>query len=351
MADAFELMNEALAREAKNRVLRIGEQATNLGLETLSAAEGNNAFFNATTFEALHQLAQLGNPTIAENVNQVVPAESLNIFHQTFEAEKQVSPYQFKVASKLWYNKHSGVVVGSPDTLPVEEGTEPSKWVAEVSEGSLAPTRKVDPTLFALGVTTYAKFKGKWLYPGESETGTFYPSATGFTDGKTVRVVKSRADHGVAETDDYKAVRLYFRKPVDMFSLLIVMPKREELDEFIRFQNAESLYDIGASLKATTTTLKFPKVKVNFEIDLARVIGDRVFRDVIDGSQHYWDAAGEIEINELGMSAEGYDSAGMSKRGMSPKTNTFTINRPFMYVLQHQYLPTPILSGKFKEAF
>jgi serpin B len=145
-----------------------------------------------------------------------------------------------------------------------------------------------------------------------------------------------------------------------LFSMTVMMPADEgtTLDEFIAQDLSRENFDSWtASLSEREMPLKFPKFELSYEIRLNDILISMGMEDAFDGSKADLTGINSngglfitevkhktfITVDEVGTEAAAVTSVGI---GITSTPQTFSVNRPFVFVIREQNSGTILFMGK-----
>ncbi|XP_018413153.1 PREDICTED: alpha-2-antiplasmin [Nanorana parkeri] len=214
-----------------------------------------------------------------------------------------------------------------------------NKWVSDATKGKITNFLTSIPEEVVLILLNAIHFKGIWknkFDPSQTSEDTFFVNDE---ESKLVDMMHAALyplSYHMVEKLDSQVARLPFKGNM---SFVIVMPYQTEwnVSNILDKLNKSELY--SRFHKQKPTTLKVPKLNLNFKLELTRALSNlglgKLFTDpdlgrisnedlVVSSVEHQ----ATLDLNEDGVEAAGA-TAILTSRSLS----TFSVNRPFFFFL------------------
>lgn len=243
-----------------------------------------------------------------------------------------------------------------------------NNWVWDKTNGLIPEIITVQDLYCVMFLINALYFKGEWSFgfdPDDTANGDFR-----IWDGtdKTVQMMKnSGLDYNYLIENDFQAVRLPYGREV--MSMYIFMPGYgDELDDFIAgitppqwndwIASFQSPYDIYGVPEFEGGNFRMPKFKASYQKELEDVLTSLGMGLAFTGGADFSGICSElplfisfvrqkavIEVNEEGSEAAAATVVGM-EQGVSPPVFSFSVNRPFFFVIRDDRTETILFMGK-----
>ena len=234
-----------------------------------------------------------------------------------------------------------------------------NQWVEEHTNGKikdLLSGSDIHP-LTKMILTNAIYFKGDWLYQFNRE----HTSELDFeiSPGNTVKVPMMSLSEGgfnYTETNDVQILELPYKG--EELSMIIILPKENNLAAVEQMIDRETLYSWQASFSQTTVDVSLPKFKLETEYRLREYLVDMGMKIPFtmdadfSGMTGYQELFIEkvlhkayIEVNEEGTEAAGATSVHMVLKS-SPQGVVFNADHPFLFLIQQKETGTILFMGK-----
>jgi serpin B len=240
-------------------------------------------------------------------------------------------------------------IVNNPDDSVDSVNT----WVEEKTNGkikNLLSREDIDPKSTRLLVTNSLYFSGKWVKKfGDTSVGNFRISPNETVDAPMMfRSID--ADFSYADLPDMQVVDLLYRNSTGrQISMLVILPKNDDLQSVENSLNAKKLEQVRQSLKYQTLAyIMFPKFSTETRYRLPETLKSMgmptAFSRVadfsgMDGMQEnlYIDDIIHktfIDVNEDGTQAAAATVGSMKSQGGSHGNPPFVADHPFIFIIQ-----------------
>lgn len=221
-----------------------------------------------------------------------------------------------------------------------------NKWVNDETESripDLLPKESITSAT-ALVLTNAIYFKAAWFYQFD-DTKTS-PGEFQLLDGSKVAAPMMRLSEylNYAEGDGYQALELLYRG--NQLSMVILMPDAGEFDRYEKALQYSPLKPVLDNFDFRTVLLAMPKFKYSSEFMLKKTLGEMGMPVAFTGgadlsgmtgnrdlfiSDVYHDAF--VAVDEKGTEAAAATAVAIA-RGASGGPVTFTIDRPFIFLIR-----------------
>jgi serpin B len=234
-----------------------------------------------------------------------------------------------------------------------------NQWVEEHTNGKikdLLTSSDIHP-LTKMILTNAIYFNGDWLYKFNRDHTTELDFET--SHGNTVKVPMmslAEAELNYAETDDIQILELPYKD--EELSMLIVLPKENDLAAVEQMIDRETLVSWQESFSQTTVDVSLPKFTMETEyrlkeylIDLGMQIPFTMDADFsgMNGNQDLFIEKvlhkAYIEVNEEGTEAAGTTSVHMVLKG-GPEGVVFNADHPFILLILQKETGLILFIGK-----
>jgi len=285
------------------------------------------------------------------------------------------SAYELRTANALWVEKTYPFLLeyttvasqyygASATNLDFIRGTESSRvtinnWVEAQTNGKikdLIPRGAID-SMTRLVITNAVYFKGKWA---EQFNETFTKEEDFSTaENKKVKVQMMRLDEttlNYSESGDLQVLELPYEG--GDLSMLLLLPKDNNLDALESSLSAEKLSELRASLHEEKVYVHIPRFKFETTYDLGSKLSamgmPRAFTSAADfsGMDGTRDLSiskvihkAFIEVNEEGTEAAAA-TAVIIRTGSMPYYKTFRADHPFVFVIQEKKTGAVLFVGR-----
>jgi len=242
-----------------------------------------------------------------------------------------------------------------------------NRWVEEKTEDrirDLLPAGSIDP-MTRLVITNAIYFKGTWVKqfdPAEITEEVFRVAPD-----ETVRVqMMHRTDedaiYGYAETDSLQVLRMpYAHGAGTELSMLVLLPREDNLTAAEEALNAETLTEIRETLADRRVRVVFPKFTLETEYSLPQALAamgmPTAFTDAadfsgMDGTEDLFisDVVHKafVDVNEEGTEAAAATGVVMNLASapMEDRTPVFRADHPFVFVIVEEDSGTILFAGR-----
>ncbi len=238
-------------------------------------------------------------------------------------------------------------------TKPEESRQIINTWVEEKTKNrikNLIPEGGIDPTT-VLAITNAIYFKGTWVK--QFDTAKTIEDDFVLDDGTTVKVpmmVRTDEDamYWYTETDDLQVLGMpYTHTKGNGLSMLVLLPKENDLGTIEASLSAQSLASLNQSLTYQRVKITFPRFKMETTYNLADMLSVMGMPSAFDGAdlsgmdgtrslfidEIYHKAF--VEVNEEGTEAAAA-TAVVVNRSMAPgeQIPVFRADHPFLFLIQ-----------------
>ena len=263
--------------------------------------------------------------------------------------------YLFKI--KTYYDGDSTSV----DFSNPQEATDIiNEWIENKTNNlikNLLLPADIDPVLTALILTNAIYFKGNWEIQFEPENTTdrdFMLNSGETVNAPTMCMVNTYDYFNYSETDDMQILELPYYK--DEFSMILILPKKENLANFVSSIDSDDYLSWLASLQGNKVNIYLPKFEIEYKKSLKDTLiklgMDNAFLQNADFSGIMSDVnlwiddvihKAYVSVNEEGTEAAAATAVVM-KYGIEEKYE-FNADNPFFYLIQHKESGTILFMG------
>jgi len=264
-----------------------------------------------------------------------------------------------------WYRAN----VTNLDFINDPEGSRATinRWVEEKTEDKirdLLPAGSVDP-MTRLVITNAIYFKGTWVKqfdPAETTEEEFRVAP-----GETVRVpMMHRTDedaiYGYAETESLQVLRMpYAHADGTELSMLVLLPREDNLTAAEEALDAETLVDLRNSLTDQRVRVVFPKFTLETTYSLPQVLAAMGMPTAFSGGADFsgMDGTDMLFVSEVvhkafvDVSEEGTEAAAatgvvmnLASAPMEDRTPVFRADHPFVFLIVEEDSGTVLFAGR-----
>lgn len=234
-----------------------------------------------------------------------------------------------------------------------------NNWVSENTNGLIEQIIEGGiPAEMIMYLINAIYFKGDWMYQFDKEDtqeGPFY-----LENGEQVMVDMMRQERDFSVHFSEKVNMIDMPYGDSLFSMTVMMPVDEEtpLNEFIEQDLTKENFDSWvAGLSEREMPLKFPKFELEYEVKLNDILISMGMEDAFDPNKA--DLTGInpsgglfisevkhktfVKVDEVGTEAAAVTSVGI---GITSVPQTFSVNRPFVFVIREQNSGAILFMGK-----
>lgn len=157
------------------------------------------------------------------------------------------------------------------------------------------------------------------------------------------------------ETNEVQALSLNYKN--DKMSATIILPKTENINDYIENLTLKSYNDIIKKMKNKKVKLYLPKFEINYEEELSNTFKSlgmvQPFSDIADFSSMLKENNAKIgkiihktyiKVNEEGTEAAAITTVIMKKKSMGinmgPKIPVMYVGHPFLFIIRNENLPS-----------
>ncbi|MBM3292512.1 serpin family protein, partial [Candidatus Bathyarchaeota archaeon] len=355
-----------LQKEDLNKNIFISPLSISIALSmTYNGAGGTTkqAMTNVLQFSGLSlQQVNEGYKNLIESLENVDSQVSLSIgdsvwIKDTFEP-------LVKIPFKNALTSYFGSEVYSRQFSDPKTVNEINSWISRMTNGKIEKMlNQIDPEMVMFLINAIY-FKGDWVTKfDEAKT-----SQSTFTliDGSKVSVSMMKAVEKFLYYSDknVQVARLPYGR--DKVAMYVILPKEGvSLDTYINSLDQVSLDKIFSSMSSTELDMQLPKLKLEYGKkalkDALTKLGMGVAFDRIEADLtgialptmgnlfiSFVDHKAVIEINEKGTEAAAATNVGIGLTSI-PLRTSFTVNRPYMFVIRDDRSGTLLFTGKITD--
>ena len=236
-----------------------------------------------------------------------------------------------------------------------------NSWVEDQTEDRIQDLLKtLDPNA-CMFLINAIYFKAAWKYQFDEELTAesyFFP---GNNENVLCDMMNIKSKFNFTQGTDYDALELPYAN--ENYSMLMVMPKTEDIDNFVQIVNSDVINDIARSFTEDSINISIPKLEIEYEKELKDILIEMGIVKAFDSqtanfSKMFNEMDGGVwiekvtqksflKINEEGTEAAAatvvqmnYESAG----GDEEKYMHF--NRPFLFFIREKQTGSILFCGK-----
>lgn len=384
-----ELNDESWTAEGVNAIVLANNQfAFDLYSKFQEEAQNENIFFSPYSIStALTMVYEGAKGQTAEEMQSVLHLPEDTLLRQASSAKiyndlnKEDEAYELSIANALWVQKEFPIVEGYSTTIEQYYGgevknldfvNEPEKsreivnaWIEEQTRGKI--TNVIPEGLFdqytRLVLVNAIYFKGAWLKPfSEEETSdeNFKISTEEVIKVPTMQL--SGEEFNYAETDEVQILEMLYNG--DDLSMLIILPKENNLEAIEEILNAEKLSEWNAMLSMQRVDIFIPTFKFETKYFMVKTLSDMgmptAFLESADFTAMEDHPYEDLMIDEVihqafvEVNEEGTEAAAVTVVEMSTTTSEepyvpvveFRADHPFIFIIQQRETGNILFLGR-----
>ena len=351
--------------------------------------EGNNIFFSPYSIStALAMTYEGAKGQTADEIQAVFyfPKED-NIRRPAFakiynEINKEDRKYQLSTANALWAQKdyqfldeyfsttekYYGSKISNLDFIKETEKSRLTinKWVEEQTNDKIKELLPKDPSVITpdttLVLTNAIYFKGDWALKFDKnktmET-DFKISPLKTVKAQMMSLTGKKARFNYAETEQAQILELPYKG--DELSMLILLPKEDNLDSLEDSLNIDQLNVWRNRLRETRIDIYLPKFKFETKYFMAKDLVDMGMQDAFSSSADFSGMTGKrdlfiseiihqafVEVNEEGTEAAAATAVVVLK-SCAVIPNIFKADHPFIFIIQQKDTGNILFLGRMMD--
>ena len=286
------------------------------------------------------------------------------------ELENSDSKTKLSIANSLWRKKDLSIKKSFlktnrryyDATIKKLDFTKPNSaniindWVADKTEDKITKiVDRISPDK-ALFLINAIYFKGEWqnkFNPETTKTENFYLASGNL---KQHPLMSSFGEYKYYENQNFQLINLPYGS--GRLGMNIFLPqKTSNLTKLFELLDSESLNDWLGEMKLKEGTIKFPRFKQEYEVDLNDILKQLGASSMFNPSKANFTALTDdsiavdeikhkavIEVNEEGTEAAAVTSIGLTTTSVNVPFNMI-VNRPFFYTIQDNETGAIIFMG------
>lgn len=280
---------------------------------------------------------------------------------------------QFKIANSVWYRLDFTVEqafinlaktffyasVQGLNFVNPSAVTTINDWVSTATNGKITSIIDNIPPEMVMYLINAMYFKGNWTTqfdPRSTADGTFYLSNG---SQKAAKMMNLQSEFATGSFPDGTIIDLPYGG--EAFSMTIILPKIDTPINAVINTITESTFNSWIqNLSKSKLYLTLPKFKLEFESKLNNVLTDMgmgiAFDDQLadftninqNGGLYISEVKHKtyVDVNEEGTEAAAVTSVGI---GLTSAPPSFTVNRPFIFVIRERFSNTILFMGKIED--
>ena len=236
-----------------------------------------------------------------------------------------------------------------------------NRWVENKTNGlitDLLTKDNIDPFLTAMILTNAIYFKGNWAiqFDPSNTTNRGFTLPTGNSiDVPTMSMVETYDYFNYTETDDLQILELPYSG--NEYSMIIVLPKENDLSSVINSIDNNDLSDWVGSFEEKKVDIYFPKFELESKYSLKDALIKLGMAKSFTGSADFSGITTEyglwiddvihkayVKVNEEGTEAAASTASVIVFTGIEPKL-VFNVDHPFIFMIQHKDTGTILFMG------
>lgn len=346
----------------------LGDESENIFISPLSISLALGMTMNGARGETYNQMRE----TLAF---QGLDMEEINSGYQTLiELLMNADPkVKMEIANSVWSRQDFPVEEEFTDNLEEYFNAEAREldfddpasadiindWVSDNTNGLIEQIIEGGiPAEIVMYLINAIYFKGDWMYQFDKEDtqeGPFY-----LENGEQVMVdmMSQKRDFNTHFSDKVHMIDLPYGD--SLFSMTVMMPADTgtTVDEFIEQDLTKENFDSWtANLSGSEMPLRFPKFELDYEVKLNDILISMGMEDAFDPAKADLTGINSngglfisevkhktfIKVDEVGTEAAAVTSVGI---GITSVPQTFSVNRPFVFVIREQNSGAILFMGK-----
>lgn len=344
-------INEFAARSSSKVLRRQTENYTYSPISAYMALSVATAGSNGSTQRELLEVLGIEN---RKGVSYLT-SQNANLFRRMYLDNDRG---KLKIANSLWLSDDMSFNQNYLDTATdsfyaslfnvdfadPKTGELMGEWIAENTNGTLAPKMEVDKDL-CLSIINTVYFKDQWVNQfdeANTQEDTFYKA-----DGTTVQcdfMNQVFSSQGFVEGKNYTATSLGLQNGGAM--TFILPDEGVDTDDLLLSADKVSELLNGGEQKSGMVTFKVPKFNFNTDIDLSKTLKDlgvkKAFQDSADFSGISADQGlfisevkqqTHVAIDENGVEASAFTDIGMAGSSLPVDQAEIILDRPFIFTI------------------
>jgi len=351
--------------------------------QQLSQENASNLFFSPYSISVAFAMTYAGargetEQQMAEVLHFDLPQDRLHAAFNLLEAElnsrqslDEEDYFQLNIANAIWGQNGFEFLDEFLDTMAENYGaglrivdflraTEEARqtinqWVSDETQGKIeeliAEGDLDEGTVIALTNAIY--FKAKWYSPFMEEN--THDAQFTLLDGSTVTVPMMKQDMSFYYTEgsDYQAIELKYKSHA--FSMVILLPRAGEFEEFEASLNAQKVSDIIDSMEGQALNILMPKFGYETGYRLEKILSDMGMPNAFSNADFSGMAANaaDLYITDaahkafISVDEKGTEAAAATWVAIAGLTEIeFNMNRPFIYLIRDIETGTILFVGR-----
>lgn len=231
-----------------------------------------------------------------------------------------------------------------------------NRWCADNTAGRIDKMiEAIDPTT-QLYLLNALYFKGLWTSPFDAAL-THEDTFHGDSNDSQVKFMHNKAYFPYYSGTEGSMVELPYGEEGN-FVMDVLMPADGiSVDDFVSALDKELLDKLSGSLQTDEIRLTLPSFKAEYEITLNDVLQRLGMKEAFTSSADFSAMSKDnlmisevkqktfIEVNEEGSEAAAITSVGMMRTSLGPEPFSFTVDRPFVFLIRERTSGTLLFMG------
>ncbi len=327
---------------------------------TMNGAEGETyeQMKETLAFEGLDlEEINSGYQSLTELLTTVDPKVKMQIANSVWSKEGFEVEEDF--TNKL--NKYFDAKTGELDFADPKAADIINEWVSDNTNGLIKKIIKGQiPPEMVMYLINAIYFKGDWTYQFDEEDTRERPFYLENGEQVTVDMMTQERTFNIYTSDNVQMIDLPYGD--SLFSMTVMMPADANmpLKDFIAQDlTRENVDSWIANLSGRDMPLNLPKFELEYEIKMNDILVSMGMEDAFSESRANFEGINSkgglfisevkhktfVKVNEKGTEAAAVTSVGM---GITSMPQTFSVNRPFVFVIREQNSGAVLFMGKVK---
>lgn len=363
---------------------KVLSQGNDFAFDVLKAINKEDGNVFVSPYSLGQDLAMLANGAEGETFNELAKVlkigdgatlEDINTYYETMNGTLTTinCSSKFLVGNSVWLNKNYNILDNykndmgkfynaTVETLDFNDSKSVDRinsWAKESTKGFIPNiVKELDAMSDAALLLNSVYFKGLWTYfPVKNTHDDIFRNQ--FDRNEKVKMMSSRTILNGCITDDELALELTYNG--EAFQMVIIMPKREKINNYVKTLNGEKYAQILSQMTKNDSEVIMPKFKSAYENDfsdalkamgVSRVMSSGIaqLKKISPDEGIYLSKISQkttIEVNEDGTIATAVTTGKVEGfTDNSPILTQYVIDHPFIYLIKERTTGAILFIGK-----